>query len=97
MNRKRNTQSVKQNVAKKIIDHMTSCESLTELKRKLHESHIQTYERQGMLTGIIFNNRKYRLKKTLGIDLKLLRELTLEEKRLLDLKTQQRKKQGRQR
>lgn len=44
------------------------------------------YYRNGKLTGVLFNNRKYRLKKTLGVDFEALLRPNLEQERRARLK-----------
>ncbi len=47
---------------------------------------IDLYYRNGILTGVLWNNRKYRLKKTLGVDFEALLRPNLEQERRARLK-----------
>jgi hypothetical protein len=59
---------------------------LSELSEKITHTPLTPYYRRGMLVGIIdTNKKKYRLVR-LGISLEKVRDLTLEELRLRELK-----------
>lgn len=47
---------------------------------------IDMYYRNGKLTGVLFNNRKYRLRKTLGVDFEALLKPKFEQERRVRLK-----------
>jgi len=47
--------------------------SIKDLKSKLEAQGIETYNRNGKLCGVYYGKRKFRLKRTLGIDPELLR------------------------
>lgn len=87
--------SDKQKVARKVTQVAKSCRNLDELTQRLHTHSIQTYNRNGMLTGVLLGKRKFRMT-TLGVGKTLFKELTLEQKRLdgLTLLKQQRKTRG---
>tara|TARA_R110002124_G_scaffold17532_3_gene73489 strand:- start:374234 stop:374530 length:297 start_codon:yes stop_codon:yes gene_type:complete len=55
-------------------------QSIRQFEKLLLLKNIQTYHRQGKLTGVYYGNRKYRLRQSLGIDIEplLLRDKTLE-------------------
>lgn len=47
--------------------------SIEDLKSKLEAQGIKTYERNDKLCGVYYGKRKFRLKRSLGIDPELLR------------------------
>ncbi|RZN78886.1 MAG: hypothetical protein EVB11_13095 [Winogradskyella sp.] len=47
--------------------------SIKDLKSKLEAQGIQTYNRNDKLCGVYYGKRKFRLKRSLGIDPELLR------------------------
>lgn len=87
--------SEKQKISLKIMQMAKSCKNLDELTMRLHTHSIQTYNRNGLLTGVVLGKRKFRLT-TLGVGKVLFKELTLEQKRLdgLAFLKQQRKTKG---
>ncbi|MBK7853219.1 MAG: hypothetical protein IPJ66_19385 [Bacteroidetes bacterium] len=59
--------------------------SLDDFYSKLNKSKIETYQRSGKVTGVVFNGKKFRFSR-LGISLELFQETSVERKRNNELK-----------
>ncbi len=64
----------------KVQELFQKSNSIKELKQLLKQHNIKSYDRGGKLTGVFYGKRKYRLKRSLGIDpsLLLLKDKTLQ-------------------
>lgn len=70
------------------VKHLSKdCKSLEDLSKRLSNNGLQPYYRNGKLTGLWQENRKYRLS-TLGVGKEHLKQLTLKQQRLNNLNSQ---------
>lgn len=91
MEKERMVLSDKSVLAKKVKELAKSVTSLGELADMLSKNGIRPYFRNSKLTGVWFKNKKFRLT-TLGVGKQHLKELSLEQKRIDDLKNASRGK-----
>jgi len=77
--------SLKENISLKILEISKKSKSINEFSKKLEHDGFEPYYRNNKLSGIWIGNRKYRLT-TLGVDKSKIRELTIEQQRLNQLR-----------
>jgi hypothetical protein len=72
-------------MSKRLILKFKKSKSINEFSNKLEQNGLEPYYRNNKLSGIWLGNRKYRLT-TLGVDKSKIRELTIEQQRLNQLR-----------
>jgi hypothetical protein len=85
MKKSRGQISLKENISLKVFEISKESKSINEFSNKLEQNGLEPYYRNNKLSGIWLGYRKYRLT-TLVVDKSKIRELSIEQQRLNQLR-----------
>lgn len=87
MKKRTNKQSDKDQLIDVILNIFEKSKSLDDFKERLASNKIQTYTKAGFLTGAYHGRRKYRFKRSMGINLEILLAKNEISQRLQEIKS----------